>query len=48
MLPANELTKQKNDQIGVNVTLTELPKKVQNQVVIAVAKSDLVAFLVVI
>ena len=48
MLAADELTKQKNYQIGVNVTLAELPKKVQNHVVIVVAKSDLVAFFVII
>lgn len=46
VLAADELTERKYDQIGVDVTLAELPKDVQKCVVIVVAKSDLVEFLV--
>lgn len=45
MFAADELTKQKNNQIGVNITLAELPKDVQH---IVVAKGDLVGFFVII
>jgi hypothetical protein len=45
VLAADELTKQKNYQIGVYITLAELPKNVQH---IVVAKGDLVGFFVII
>lgn len=45
VLAADELTKQKNYQIGVYITLAELPKNIQH---IVVAKGDLVGFFVII
>jgi hypothetical protein len=45
VLAADELTKQKNYQIGVYITLAELPKDFQH---IVVAKGDLVGFFVII